>query len=190
MPKIFSDYEKQQWADEYRAGTCVREICRRYHVSKNTVYKYINLFDARSSKRSMEISGHKILTLEQQNAHLKEIIAVSKECQCGAAAPRAEKLQAAERLEGKFSMRAICEYLDLSRGTYYNYKRAKTKVKVDAARDEFFRPLVKRVFKESGERFGAAPIRHRLSDCLQGMLRICYVAVLTCLQYSKSTNKR
>lgn len=27
-------------------------------------------------------------------------------------------------------------------------------------------------------------------DCLQGMLRICYVAVHTCLQYSKSTNKR
>ncbi len=110
----------------------------------------------------MEISGHRLLTLEQQNAHLKEIIAVSKECRCGAAAPRAEKLKAAEQLEGRYSMRVICEYLDLPRGTYYNYKRAQTKIKVDTVRDETFQPLIKSVFQKSGERFSAAAIRHKL----------------------------
>ena len=76
--------------------------------------------------------------------------------------PRSEKLKAAEELVGRFSLHSICTYLDLPRGTYYNYIKNKNKVKVEDLKDEFFKPLIRQAFEKSGERMTAAQIRHRL----------------------------
>ena len=50
---------------------------------------------------------------------------ISRICPCCPMSPRSEKLKAAENLVGKFSLHSICTYLDLPRGTYYNYIKSK-----------------------------------------------------------------
>ena len=67
-----------------------------------------------------------------------------------------------EELVGRYSLHSICTYLDLPRGTYYNYIKNKNKVKVEDLEDEFFKPLIRQAFEKSGERMTAAQIRHRL----------------------------
>ena len=164
MPKKFSLSEKCQIVSLYISGVSVKEICSRMNVSRNTVYLYIKKYTSFCINHGKKIPGHQILTMEQQNQHLLELVEISKICECGAAAPRKEKLIAVEKLEGQFSLRSICEYLKLPRGTYYNYKRSKTVKKAEDYKDEEFKPLVKELFYRSGEHFGAPSIRQKLKQ--------------------------
>ena len=86
---------------------------------------------------------------------------ISRICPCCPMSPRSEKLKVAENLVEKFSLHSICTYLDLPRGTYYNYIKNKNKIKVEDLKDEFFKPLIRQTFEKNGERMTAAHIRHR-----------------------------
>ena len=114
------------------------------------------------TKKGIEISGHRLVTLEQQNKHLQEMFDISRICPCCPMSPRSEKLKAAEELVGRCSLHSICIYLDLPFGTYYNYIKSKNKIKAEDLKDEFFKPLIRQAFEKSGERMISAQIRHRL----------------------------
>lgn len=162
MPKIYTDVQKRQWVTEYQNGRSVKEICAENGISSNALYGWIRLFDTTVARGGTEISGHRLVTLEQQNKHLQEMFDISRVCPCCPTSPRSQKLKATEELVGKYSIHSICKYLDLPRGTYYNYIKSKDKVKVGDLKDEFFKPLIKQIFEKSGERMSAAQIRHRL----------------------------
>lgn len=162
MPKVYTESQKKQWVHEYQSGRSVKEICAENGISSNALYGWIKLFNATVTKKGTEISGHRLVTLEQQNKHLQEMFDISRICPCCPMSPRSEKLKAAENLVGKFSLHSICTYLDLPRGTYYNYIKSKNKIKVEDLKDEFFKPLIRQTFEKSGERMTAAQIRHRL----------------------------
>lgn len=66
------------------------------------------------------------------------------------------KIKSRRKLVGRFSLHSICTYLDLPRGTYYNYIKNKNKVKAEDLKDEFFKPLIQQIFERSGERMTSA----------------------------------
>ncbi len=162
MPKIYTVEQKKQWIEEYRSGKSVKAICEENHISKNSLYAWIKLFETRKGKKGTEISGHRIVTLEQQNQHLQEMFDISRICEACPSSQRKDKLIAAERLVGKYSIRSICEYLELPRGTYYNYIKSKEKVKIEDLKDNEFKSLIKAVFEKSEGRMSASGIRYRL----------------------------
>lgn len=162
MPKVYTESQKKQWVHEYQSGKSVKEICAENGISSNALYGWIKLFNATVTKKGIEISGHRLVTLEQQNKHLQEMFDISRICPCCPMSPRSEKLKAAEELVGRCSLHSICTYLDLPFGTYYNYIKSKNKIKVEDLKDEFFKPLIRQAFEKSGERMTAAQIRHRL----------------------------
>ncbi len=162
MPKTYTELQKKQWVHEYQSGRSVKEICAANGISQNALYGWIKQFKTTVTKRGTEISGHRLVTLEQQNKHLQEMFDISRICPCCPMSPRSEKLKATEELVGKYSLHSICTYLNLPRGTYYNYVRSKNKIKVEDLEDEFFKPLIQQTFEKSGERMTAAQIRHRL----------------------------
>lgn len=164
MPKIYTNEQKKEWVKAYHEGKSVTEICASGKPSKNSLYKWIKEYNGFITENGTEISGHRLVTLEQQNRHLTELLNISKVCPCNASSPREEKLRAVEKLEGQFSLHAICDYLSLPRGTYYNYKKTRDKVYVEDQKDEFFKPLIQELFAASGERFGVRPIRQRLKQ--------------------------
>ena len=118
MPKIYTNQQKKEWVKAYHEGKSVTEICASGKPSKNSLYKWIKEFNGFITENGTEISGHRLVTLEQQNRHLTEMLSIAKVCPCNANSPRTEKLRAVEKLEGQFSLHAICDYLSLPRGTY------------------------------------------------------------------------
>lgn len=141
MPKIYTESQKKQWVHEYQSGKFVKDICAENGISSNALYGWIKSFNTTVTKKGTELSGHRLVTLEQQNKHLQEMFDISRICPCCPMSPRSEKLKAAENLVGKFLLHSICTYLDLPRGTYYNY--IENKVKVEDLKDEFFKPLIR-----------------------------------------------
>ena len=164
MPKRYTNEQKKEWVNAYQTGKSVTEICTNGGPSKNSLYKWIKEYRKQTSKSGTDISVHRFVTLEQQNNKLMEMLRLSKVCPCNASSPRNEKLKAVELLEGAFSIHVLCEYLELPRGTYYNYKRVKGKTYVQDQIDDFFKPLIQDLFYSSGERFGVRPIRQRLKQ--------------------------
>lgn len=118
MPKVYTSEQKQEWVQAYREGKSVAAICAGGGPSKNSLYKWIKEYNGFITENGTKISGHRLVTLEQQNRHLTELLNISKVCPCNANSPREEKLRAVEKLEGQFSLHAICDYLSLPRGTY------------------------------------------------------------------------
>lgn len=99
--------------------------------------------------------------------HLTKIeqkLEVLGKCSCGVNASIDEKMAAIVSLEGRFSIHVLCEALHLSRGTYYNRKRKANFQTSYEKSDEDIKPLVKKIFYESKERFGRKPIHHKLSE--------------------------
>lgn len=162
MPKKYDNDFIISCVAAYRGGKRASQICAETNVSKNTLYYWIKKLAPIPADDDFELAAHKYVTLTQHTAHLEELLAVSRVCKCGAAASTIEKLKATETLRGLFSLRAICEYLELPRSTFYNYMKSKSIEKQTTQVDAFYRPLVEEWFKKSNERFGANTIRKKL----------------------------
>ena len=67
-------------------------------------------------------------------------------------------------LEGQYSIHVLCESLNLPRGTYYNRKRKANRKMSYEKSDEEIKPLIKKIFYDSKERFGRKPIHHKLLE--------------------------
>ena len=69
-----------------------------------------------------------------------------------------------ETLQGQYSIRVLCEALNLPRGTYYNRKRkVHNKTSYEKSNDEV-KPLIEKIFYDSKERFGRKPIHRKLLE--------------------------
>lgn len=70
-----------------------------------------------------------------------------------------QKLHAAEKLSGEYSVHMICEALDIARGTYYNHiLRNKRNNTWYARRREALRLQIQDIFDENSQIFGARKI--------------------------------
>gem|GEM_PF-672723 len=71
---------------------------------------------------------------------------------------------ALEKLHGQHSVRALCEALDVSRGTFYNHIFRRKDVAYRDKRREEMRAHIKAVFEDSRQRYGANKVCAVLTD--------------------------
>lgn len=94
MSKVYTESHNKQWVHEYQSGKSVKEICAENKISSNALYGWIKLFNSTVTKKGTEISGHRLINLEQQNKHLQEMFDISRICPCCPMSPRLEKIKA------------------------------------------------------------------------------------------------
>ena len=110
-----------------------------------------------------------------------------------------KKIAAIERLKGDFSIYSLCKTLNILRSTYYHrVLRSLGKTQYEIA-DEKLRPLIKDIFINSRERFGAQKIkfvlkqqslnvsRAHISRLMQEMRLVCKQLRL---RYFSTTNRK
>ena len=161
----YSDQEKQELLDCIEASSGpIREALARLGISKSTYYGWKNAVEIRKGLRTpTENSPRNFYLVSEALKHQKTINMILALAPCTAQAALSEKLAAIDTLHAKrhFSIHALCEALDVDRGTYYNYsKRGKVRTgqiwymqrKVELAE------AVERVFNDSKQRFGAQKI--------------------------------
>ena len=97
--------------------------------------------------------------LETKVKRLEGIIEIIKKANALPNAPLQQKLYAAEKLSGEYSVHMICDALDIARGTYYNHVlRNKRDNTWYAKRREELRIQIQEVFDENHQIFGAVKI--------------------------------
>lgn len=102
--------------------------------------------------------------MERELHSLREENQIFRESQCSIISPVSDKIATIEKLKNKFSIYAICRTLNLSKGTYYHRNKYRPEKTMYQEKDEQLRPLIKKYFEESKERFGASKIKIALNN--------------------------
>ena len=149
---------------KYSAGHSVASLCTEHNLPHSTIYHWLKQHRNLKSSTGAEVSYKDYYTLMNNYKKLEEKLAIIKAAECSTSAPLKEKLTALEKLYGQFSVHALCEALEVSRGTFYNHVfRRKQTTWYDIRREEL-RELVQAVFDESNQRFGAQKIHAVLTE--------------------------
>ena len=105
---------------EYKSKTPVSQIVTKNHIPRSTIYYWIKKY--KQIKNLDEIKYVSAYENEKKkNLKLLQINQVLKLVNCTIHSPLQIKLKELEKLYGKFSVRVLCEALDVSRGTFYNH---------------------------------------------------------------------
>lgn len=149
----------------YERGHTFAETQRKYGMSESTFYAWKKKFDlahplSDPAEKNENIKKKRQLHLEKLAMELEVI----RQCPCGIDASTDDKIDAINTLSDKYSVRVLCEALELPRGTYYNRKRREGSLTSYETNDILLKPLIEQIFRESKERFGRKPIHYKLAE--------------------------
>ena len=127
-------------------------------ISKSTFYRWLSEYQQDSEfQKAVDIRTHNLLKARVER--LEKIIEILKSSNVTVKSPMQERLYVAERLSDKYSVRVICDALDIPRGTYYNHiLRNKRDNTWYAKRREELRIRIQEIYDESHQIFGAEKI--------------------------------
>lgn len=157
----YSESEKQQIVNRHYNGESIALICAETGIARNTLYHWIKTYQPVASTEEHLYTLKECQTLERKVKKLENIVAILKSVPCTVAAPLKEKLDALEALHGVYDVYTLCEALEVSRGTFYNYilRNKRSEAWYEKHRRER-KILIQQVFDESNQIFGAAKSEH------------------------------
>jgi len=165
MYSKFTDQEKTSIVAAYTEGQTVTSLCLEHGIPRSTVYSWIKRFySIRSTTSDSVVSYNDYYNQKRRADKLSERLSVIQAAGCGTSAPLQEKLAALEKLYGQYSVHALCEALNVDRGTFYNHIFRRKEYTYYDKRREDIREHIKVVFDESQQRYGANKVRAVLSD--------------------------
>ena len=157
----YSDTIKQEAINLYRLGTSAAEIAILLSISRSTVYKWLK----EQNNVPQDLTKSKLSRLENKIKRLEGIIEILQGVNCTVSSPLNEKLDALERLYGKYSVHMLCEALKIPRGTFYNFiLRNKRDNTWYSKRQEELRIKIQEIYDENNQIFGAAKIAAVLKE--------------------------
>ena len=140
---------------EYGECRSPKTIQEKYGICKSELYRLIQKVKADQRIVVKDYTAGQIAAIRRKLATLEEENQIFRKSGCGTASSIDDKVSAVKRLQGDFTVHAICRTLNLSKGTYYNRLYRSPKETVFEQRDKYLAPIIKKIFEESKERFGA-----------------------------------
>ncbi len=166
MPNyVYSDEFKLEVVRYYKSGHTVAETREKYGIAESTLFVWKEMYESRKFSKTRYPPKDKIPI--HQKTHLNKLERISEAIRvlpCGKMASIGEKVETIKKYKDQYSIHVLCEVLQISRGTYYyrvNHEKIPTQYELS---DDEFKPLIKQIFFDSGERFGSKPIRAKLVE--------------------------
>ncbi len=151
--------EKRRLIMRYQNGESVAHICAETGIARSTFYSWVKLYQATVMDTGVLVTPQAFDALRRKVEKQAAIIQVLKSVNCTVSAPLKEKLAALEPLYGQFSVHTLCDALEVSRGTFYNYiLRNKRNNTWYAKRRAEISEKVQEIFEENHQIFGADKI--------------------------------
>lgn len=157
----YSEEIKQSVLALYMAGyKSTHDILADTGIPKSTFYSWLNEYNSKQSQpKKLECTQQSFRILTNRVAKLECIIEILKTVDCSARSPLNARLSELERLFGNYSIHALCEALDVSRGTFYNHiYRNKRDSSWYSKRREELKLQIQDIYDESRQRFGSGKI--------------------------------
>lgn len=164
MNKQHSQNQKQDIINRYFSGEGVDKLSKETGVSRSTIYSWIKVERQIQEKKEAEkeaVNFKSYSQLKERVERLEGMLTILKTCGCAPHDPLPIRLIVSERLyhEDNYSVRMICEALDVPRGTFYNHVlRNKRGESSYGKRKEELRIRIREVYEESNQIFGAPKI--------------------------------
>ncbi len=185
---------------EYNEGSeTPTNLARKYNVSKHAVYRWINSRTEREVQSVTHMSQRDFHKMQLELERLRTDNQAYAACRCNWNSPLHEKLEEIKRLKDQFTIHSLCRILKVSRATYYNYAlRSPEKTSFEIA-DDNLRPMIRKIFEDSKERFGSRKIKIMLGQqdipvSTKRILRLMKEMGLVCkqerLRYWQTTSKK
>ena len=183
----------------YKQNWTIPMLCERFGICKSTAYNWIREYSPIKRTTGRTITAHDYYQLERENRTLRTENEIFRRSGCALSSPLSEKLAAIDRLKSDFSVHMLCQTLGVLKSTYYHHAlRSPVKKQCELVDDEL-RPLIKQIFVNSRERFGAQKIkfvlqqqgktvsRTHISRLMQEMGLVCKQLRL---RYFSTTNRK
>ena len=160
-----SKTEKHQLVERYYSGESVYTICLETGISKSAFYTWLKPYQTTTTDSGHNVSASEFIKMKSHLQKLEQIIEVFKKVNCSFSAPLKQKLYALELLHGMYSVRVLCEALDVPRGTFYNhiFRNKKGNNSYQIRRDQLSEQI-KEIYDQSNQIYGAKKIRAVLAD--------------------------
>lgn len=190
---------KNEFIQLFGSGWSIPALCEKFGICKSTAYNWILEYAPVKRTKDRTITAHDFYQLERENKTLRAENEIFRRCGCSLASPLADKLAAIDRLKSEFTVHMLCKTLDVLKSTYYHHALRSPVKKWHELDDDELRPLIKEIFVNSRERFGAQKIRFMLQQ--QGknisrahISRLMQEMDLVCkqmrLRYFSTTNRK
>ena len=142
----------------YNQGHPVTLLSAEHNIPRSTIYFWLKRHQKLKSTTRTDISYQDYHNLKRRANKLEERLEIIKTAACSLSAPLQEKLEALEKLYGQYSIHALCDALEVPRGTFYNHVLRRKRVTYHDLRREELREQVKIIFDENKQRFGSRKI--------------------------------
>ena len=98
-------------------GESIQQIATDTGIAKSTLYCWLGQL----SKEQYKPQPRESYLLEKRVKKLTEITQILQNVDCTVQSPLSEKLEAMEKLHGKYSVHSLCDALEVPRGIFYNH---------------------------------------------------------------------
>ncbi len=147
---------KRKAIEDYKANISVKDIIKKYGIPRSTIYFWLK--NEKIIQNSSTIKYQDFYDLQHKYEKLKLEFEIYEKLHCFKDSTNIEKEVAISKFIGKYPIKAMCRVLNIPTGTLYNYHFRRKIVTNNQLRDEQLKEEIYKVFKESGERFGAKKI--------------------------------
>lgn len=198
-------YMSQAYTDKHEIiqlradGWSIPALCKRFGISKSTAYNWIRDYSPIKRTKQRVVTAHDFYQLERELATLRTENNIFRQCGCSLESPLSEKLAAIDRLKSDYSIHILCKTLNVLKSTYYHHALRSPIKKWYEINDDELRPIIREIFVDSRERFGAQKIKFKLKErgykvSLAHIRRLMQEMDLMCkqlqLRYFSTTNRK
>lgn len=165
MPKQYQEEFKKQVIAVCQNGLPIVDASQKYHVAQSTLYRWVKEYSVENTDEPYTLADYKA---QRQQAewldHLLQIIRLSNIIE---EVPLCKRLEILARLHGQFeqyTIRELCDALNVARGTFYNHIFRKADRTKYLQEQQALMLQVQQIFDDSKQRYGAEKIRITLLE--------------------------
>lgn len=164
MNKPYTEKERSSVVNRYFNGEKISDISQKTNISRGTIYAWIK--QRQESFGEKEIPNYRDLHfLSQKCNRQKDMIDILRASDCSVNSPLRDKFNAITKLSAKYNINLLCEALQVAKGSYYNHiLRNKNGNTTYSAKRTRMTPLIKELYDNSNQIFGAGKIHAILKD--------------------------
>ena len=122
------------------------------------MYYWINKYRVIKSTENEEFTVNDVYLLRKRMKKMEIENQILKEVECMVNSTKKEKLEAIAKLDGKYSIHALCRALNILRSTYYHYKLRRPEQTMLEKEDKKYKEIINGIFNQSKGRLGAKKI--------------------------------
>ena len=156
----YSENEKYELVKRYYDGETASDICAEKGIAKSTFYSWLKPYKTDHTDSGIGVSAAEFVKMRNRVEKLEKMVEILQKVNCSIDSPLKTKLNELEKLYGQYSVRTLCDSLNVARGTFYNHifrnKRENTSYQMRRTK---LSEKILQIYNESNQIYGAKKIK-------------------------------